>query len=82
MAGKLVRDYYQVSVPGNCAESLEELGDIAIQEARERAKLYVVPCNWEAQHVAGELGDFEVKFKVCRTRHKATSKTKAVTHSQ
>lgn len=67
---RTTRDYYTISVPGDCADSMQELGSIAINEARERAKLYCMPATWEAKHISGQLGDWEVSFRVVRTRVK------------
>ncbi len=63
-------DYYDVSVPGDCADSIEELGQIAINEATDRARLYCLPALWTAERVAGDVGDWTVRFRVCRKRHK------------
>lgn len=61
-------DYYSIGVPGDCADTVEALAEIAINEARERARLYVMPATWSAELESGELGDFEVYFKVRRKR--------------
>jgi hypothetical protein len=61
-------DYYVVDVPGDCADSLEELAEIAIAEARERTRLYCIPANWYAKWICGEIGGWVVRFKVCRQR--------------
>lgn len=63
-------DYYTVAVPGDLADNMEALAEQAITEARERAKLYVMPATWTATHISGEVGDFEVKFRVRRARNK------------
>lgn len=67
-------DVYTVTVPGDTNDEadrkvwLEEAAGIAINEARERAKLYCMPANWTATLVKGEQGDFEVTFRVVRKR--------------
>lgn len=61
-------DYYDVEVPGDCADSLEELGQVAIAEAAERTRLYCLPAFWMAVRVAGDVGDSMVQFRVCRKR--------------
>lgn len=66
----LIYDYYEIDVPGDCAGEIGELAEIAINEARERARIYAVPAEWTAKRVSGELGDFNVKFKVTRKRRK------------
>ena len=61
-------DYYTVDVPGDCADSVAELGSIAIDECRERARLYCIPALWTALRIAGVVGDWTVRFRVCRKR--------------
>ena len=63
-----IYDYYTVKVPGDLDDNLHDLADHAIQIARDRAKLYCTPCNWTAWLVSGGIGDFEVTFRVRRTR--------------
>jgi len=62
-------DYYDIDVPGDCADTIGDLASIAIDEARERARLWVMPCLWTARHVSGEVGDWIVRFRVVRKRH-------------
>lgn len=64
-------DYYRISIPGDLADSLTELAEHAINEARERARLYCIPCDWEARRVSGEVGDHEVRFVVRRRRRRS-----------
>jgi hypothetical protein len=66
----MIYDYYIIDVPGDCADTIEELADIAILEARERAKLYCMPCDWRATVIEGEVGCFNVRFKVRRRRNR------------
>ena len=61
-------DYYMIGVPGDCADSLEELGGIAIDEMRDRARLYCRPAMWTAVRIRGDVGDGTVWFRVCRKR--------------
>ena len=61
-------DYYNVEVPGDCADSIEELGQVAIAEAADRTRLYCLPALWTAMLVAGVVGDWVVRFRVCRKR--------------
>jgi hypothetical protein len=65
---KYKRDYYRVTVPGDLAGDIETLGQHAIGEAKERARLYCVPCEWSARLIDGGIGDFAVVFRVRRTR--------------
>lgn len=66
-------DNYTVTVPGDVygtdSDALERLSDLAINEARERARIYAIPAQWSAKLVAGEVGDFEVTFRVTRKRN-------------
>jgi hypothetical protein len=66
---KYLYDQYTIDVPGDCAETIQELGEIAINEARERARLYCMPANWTATRISGEVGDNNVRFKVVRKRN-------------
>lgn len=66
----LVRDYYTVRLPGDACDSLDDLSSMAINEAKERAKLYCVPAMWTVKVLAGEVGDWEVSLRVCRVRNK------------
>lgn len=61
-------DYYDIEVPGDCANSIEELGQHAITEAEERTRLCCIPAQWIATRVSGNVGDCTVQFRVCRKR--------------
>jgi hypothetical protein len=63
------RDVYHIQVPGDLADTPQELCEHAITEARERARIYAMPANWEAEIEKGEVGDFEVTVKVIRWRN-------------
>jgi hypothetical protein len=65
-----VRDYYTVSIPGDLSEEMNDLENQAITEARERAKLFAIPCEWSVKLIKGEIGSYEVVFRVCRKRNK------------
>jgi uncharacterized protein GlcG (DUF336 family) len=39
-------DYYHIDVPSDYSEDPEERAETAINEARERARLYCIPCTW------------------------------------
>jgi len=67
-------DYYTVKLPGDMEETMERLGQLAIGEAEDRARVYALPCEWTAKHVAGKIGDYEITFRVRRKRnHKGAS---------
>ena len=66
MAERLVRNRYEVAVPGDAADTEEALGQLAITEARKRARLYCMPAKWAARRVSGAVGDWEVVFRVTR----------------
>jgi hypothetical protein len=57
-------DYYVVNIPSDCTEDPEERADLAINEARERAVLYVIPCEWRIMSDDGE------NVRVVRKRYK------------
>lgn len=40
-------DYYQVDIPEDVGDKEQRL-DLAMDEAKERANLWVVPCEWTA----------------------------------
>ena len=68
----LTRDYYTIDIPGDAYDNMDDVDNAAINEARERAKLYVIPCGWHIVRRTGELGDWNIKVRVCRTRNKAS----------
>jgi hypothetical protein len=74
---KIVYDYYLVDVPGDCADSIEELGQQAIRDAEERTRLYCMPATWIAKHIGGEVGNWYVRFRVCRMRNRVERKVKS-----
>jgi hypothetical protein len=61
MASRYRYDYYRVDVPEDVG-TMKERCSVAIETARERATLYVVPCAWEVLTIAGE------RFTVRRKR--------------
>jgi len=42
-------DYYSIDIPSDVTEDRRERADMAIDQAREQAKLYVIPCSWEVR---------------------------------
>lgn len=71
MARQFQYDYYEINLPGDLFDSsdTEAFASQAIDEARERAKLYCIPATWTATLIRGTLGEsFEVTYKVCRKR--------------
>lgn len=83
MARKYIYDYYVIDLPGDLVDPEDKewkklMGEYAITEARERAKLYCIPALWTAELKKGEPGDFTVYFKVCRKRNRVV-KAEAVT---
>lgn len=67
---RTLRNYYRVTLPGDLYDNIESLSDYAINEARERARLFCIPCNWTSTHVSGQIGDHAIVFRVCRTRRR------------
>ena len=49
-------DYYDVEVPGDCADSIRDLGRIAITEAENRTRLYCLPALWYVVRIVGVVG--------------------------
>ena len=79
MGSKCVYDYYEIAVPGDAFDgddAIQQLGSLAIDEARERAKLYCVPAEWTSKLISGEAGDFECVFQVVRKRNRRLSNAK------
>ena len=59
--------YYRVTVPGDAFNDIKEAAEAAINEARERAKLYITPALWSVhKHVSGVIGDSEITFVIRR----------------
>lgn len=69
MTKKYQYDYYQIVLPSDLADSIHDLSNHAINEARENARLYCVPCEWESKLIRGNLDSFEVTFQVRRKRN-------------
>jgi hypothetical protein len=51
MARKKRYHYYTVAVPSDLSGSEQVKAEQAITEARERARLYILPCDWHAVKV-------------------------------
>lgn len=51
---KLIYDYYQVSVPEDLGTLMERC-EVAITEARERTRLYAIPCDWTVRIGPGDM---------------------------
>ena len=55
MASKgIVRNYYTVDIPSDCETDEERRFELAILGARERANLFVIPCQWRKVWDNGE----------------------------
>jgi hypothetical protein len=70
----IVRDYYEVRVPTDLedkADAMDRLADAAIDEARERAKLYCMPAEWTADFLREEWGpEYGATVAVFRVRRR------------
>jgi hypothetical protein len=53
-ARKTKRNYYTVNIPSDCTTDVDERFSLAIIEAKERARLYVIPANWRLISDDGE----------------------------
>lgn len=65
MSGQFRYDYYWVDVPTDLG-TLSERADQAITEAREQARLYVMPCEWEVI----DISPFDSSVRVRRRRRR------------
>jgi hypothetical protein len=66
-------DYYQIKLPCDLItpdhpDWTEGMSWYAINQARELARLWCVPCHWEAQLIEGDKDSWECVFKVRRKR--------------
>ena len=57
---------FTIRLPGDLFATLEEFADYAIYQAREDAEDFVIPAEWRAEHISGDIGDNELEFKVTR----------------
>lgn len=55
-------DYYNIEIPLDCEENKERRFELAILEAKERTRLFCLPCNWRLISDNGEI------IKICRER--------------
>lgn len=58
---------FTIRLPGDLHEKMEDYFDSASNQAREEAEDYVIPAQWEVEHVSGNIGDWEMEFRVTRT---------------
>lgn len=73
---KFIYDTYKIKLPGDVYDNKEDFLDLAIREAKERTTLFVVPCEWKAEFLAGEIGDSEIVIKVVRKRQNKKTQNK------
>lgn len=64
---RFVYDYYNVDIPPDCEADPEKRFDLAVLEAGDRARLYVMPCNWIL------ISDDGHNVRVCHKRHRRVS---------
>jgi hypothetical protein len=62
-------DYYTIAIPTDAFATKEEAGSHAIDEARERARLYCMPADWRA--VLLSEGGLDFVFRVSRKRNRS-----------
>ncbi len=71
---KTTVDYYKVTLPSDLIQEpdqwLEQMSDLAINEARESARLYCIPAMWDATLIEGGPDTWECTFRVRRRRAK------------
>ena len=57
---------FDIRVPGDLFDNMDDFLDYAIYQAREEADDYVIPAEWTSEHISGDIGDYEIKFRVKR----------------
>jgi hypothetical protein len=55
MKTKLVRNYYTVLIEAEAETDLERRFELAILEAKERARIFRIPCQWRLVWTKGDL---------------------------
>lgn len=63
----VVHDYYEIDIPADFTDPQERF-DLAVSEARERTRIYAMPCNWVL------LSDDGHTVKVRRDRRRMLSR--------
>ena len=53
-------NYYSINIPSDCEENKDRRFDLAIIQAKEKSRLYCMPCNWRLISDNGET------VKICR----------------
>lgn len=56
--------YYNIEIPPDCSSDPEERFNLAILQAKEQAKLFIVPCDWTKVRDDGNI------VRVCRKSRK------------
>lgn len=71
--GQEVRyDYYTIDVPSDAFVSEADAGHCAINEARDRARIYCMPCDWSATLLSKD--GWTMRFRVRRRRNAPRSR--------
>jgi hypothetical protein len=68
-------DYYRLTLPSDLVQLSDwtewaaQMFDRAIDAARDTARLWCVPCEWQAELLEGGPDTFESVFRVRRKRY-------------
>lgn len=62
----MTQKIFTIRLPGDMFATLEEFAHYAIYQAREEAEDFVIPAAWRAEHVSGDVGDWEIEYRVTR----------------
>ena len=66
-------DYFMVTLPSDLIQDettwAAQMCEVAINEARESARIFAIPCEWQAELLSGSPDSFESVFRVRRKRH-------------
>lgn len=75
MSKKFVYDYYKVLIPNDLSDDPKYAASVAIDQAREQAKLYCIPCEWTATKIGqNALDDI---YRVRRKRNRVAESYKS-----
>lgn len=65
-------DYFMITLPSDLIQVetdwAAQMCDVAINEARESARIFAIPCEWQAELLSGSPDSFESVFRVRRRR--------------
>ena len=62
MRKRYIYDYYDVDIPDDCEEDADRRFLLAVNQARDAARIYAIPCLWYLVFLDGNV------VRVCRRR--------------